>query len=284
MAAAFGCTAALYASACNFDWTYSPAPDGGGDGGALRDGASSDGPAANFCASPHLFCADFDEGNPVSYGWNMGMAVCCPDKRPTTLELDPKDPKSAPYSVHSAFPASDFQYSGQASLFITFDSSKISAPYNRMQVALDLRVATATALPVLLFSVIQRNGDFCRFGLTVSDSLDSSLGSASLQTEAWGNGGIFRAVEHHPLTIFPLAGIWTHVEMDVDIPAQTVTAKFDGTIATTVNLNPQQCGGIGAAADLLVGADDSYPLDTCGGTYCQAAEVWFDNVTLDVAP
>jgi hypothetical protein len=223
-----------------------------------RAGTDADADAGPFCKrAPHDFCADFDQGQPVAFGFE-------------SVYVYPKDSGTAvvDFTTFASPPASalvrTFGLFGDRGLILehTLGDKVTTAAH----FSLDLHVEEN--LTALAISLVFQDAGVASYEL----SLVARGGSFDLQEHAATDGGTY---DPTPLAIgFPLS-TWTHVEADILFSATPSSPhavfRVNGVNALNTSLRPYAHPGtlVLQAGTVFTG----HPKDT---------HMRLDNITVDV--
>ena len=199
-------------SARDVDGGFDGAVDAGGDGGvdaqpgvdsgAPPDAAEAGGP---FCASlspAPIFCADFDEGQPASFGWTSSAL-----QAGGTVALDPQIARSPPNSMDSVCPSLDAGMDCYAILALhrVAPASEILAGFDLWLDGLGNGTAQLANIELL---DAQDNA-------TYAFDLDVNANGAFVVEEAVGGGSFMQVATQGSL----VPQQWAHVAIDFAIVA-----------------------------------------------------------------
>lgn len=226
--------------------------------------------AGRFCEGltpPAAFCADFDEGDPATFGWTTRYAK--PDAV-GALVVDQNASSSAPASLFVTNLVGDTDKYAQAWL-----ARNVSAPPTATRITFDYDVflddvakASFVKLSFIRFTDVLRSGDYGIY-------LVASPGAFTLEERMPPTDGGPANVTTSG-TRYIQSKRWTHVAMTFDLkPMVTVKVDLDGQPAIAEKaLTP---GYMRALANVFVG-------NVIASNVTGPIAVRFDNVVVRVAP
>ena len=241
--------------------------DGGGNGGADGGGGPGDGgtqgggDAGPFCASVSpkpTFCADFDQGMAQGGFDGVGQAPAAAG----AIALDTNGPLSAPAALGVSITAG-LADTGMGRVLV-LNKAFVPMPATSVRLTYGVRVSAVDPTAGAQLSEIEIG----KAAIVVYVTPTKAFAQERVPTDAGG-----ATYQSYPLSAAPAAGVWTNVEVVVDLSARRYTIKIAGAVAIDRALAGSVVSGkVGLALGLAY----------YSGSNVVASGADFDDVVLDI--